>query len=131
MNDLDKLVALLSLNRHYAIKICKELILRQSHQTLYDLEKLDITGEKLEILFDLCDFEHPYQYLIETVKFLKANYIDRGTMIDNLRSTNPVKFIHRLPKSQENIDVLYQSYTTQFYKNFRNNRDRFTTNKKK
>ena len=112
-------IELVTEGRSSALKICEKLLEKKAYKTLDRLIQLNITGKKLEVLFDLSDLEDPLQYLIETVDFLSAGYIDKFTMSENLKSNNPVKFIYRLLKENEDKNALYQKYTNQFYSQIR------------
>lgn len=124
MNDIKERIEELTQSRQYALRICQKLINKNHYKTLDSLLDLDIIGKKLETLFDLCGVEQPIEYLIETVNFLSAGYIDKTSMNDNLNSDNPIEFIYRLPKENEDKSILYSKYTSTFYSNLRESKNK-------
>ena len=124
MTNIVDIINNLTINGTAATKVCSLLYKTNNIDTLIELNKLNITGTDLENLFDLCGFEHPLEFLIQTVKYLSSGYVDKSSVIENLRSDSPVPFITKLITPEEDISRAYDQITSRFYKNIRANRDK-------
>lgn len=123
MLTIEEIINKLTVNQTRATRICIKLQQGNHIQTLIDLEKLNIIGEDLEKLYEICDILPHIECLVHTVKYLSANQIDKVTIIDNIRSNNPVPFITCFPSETDDIKKLYKQFTTKFYSNFRASRE--------
>lgn len=121
---IEEIINDLTINGQYANDICLILLINQRYETLNYLHSLNIKGKDLEILTNNCCFEDSLECFTQTVRYLRSGFLDKKTIFSNLRSSNPIPFIHRLLKSNEDWDLVYEDYTFQFMKNFNQNKTR-------
>ena len=125
MADIDEIMIKLTHDGKYATDVCLFLYLDEHYTSLHYLDYLNITGKDLENLAHKClPIEESFEYLTDTIRFLRAGFLGEDEIFDNLRSDNPISFIDISVPESGDWDITYENYAGKFRSNLRKNKGR-------
>lgn len=114
MDDMENIINRLTHDGEYATDVCLLLYLSEKYTSLHYLDYLEITGKELETLKEKCLAEYSLDHLTQTIRFLRSGFLSKEEIKNNLTSSNPIPFIDRLLKPNENIELAYENYAGNF-----------------
>lgn len=117
---MEDLILKLTDNYQYATDLILLLEMENDTTSMHYLNYLDIKGKMLDNLRN-CMPEVSYEYLWQTIRFLRSNFVIQKDIHANLNSPNPICFITRLLEEGESWENAYENFAGDFYSHFPSN----------